>query len=70
MLAILLAILIFDLRITTINSLGILSTLIGGTWFATVAYQEKQRKGNYSSTSEDEGGEMVHKAGRSILRPK
>ncbi|KII91715.1 hypothetical protein PLICRDRAFT_105382 [Plicaturopsis crispa FD-325 SS-3] len=40
-LTILLAVVIFDLTITSTNALGILLTLLGGAWYACVEYSEK-----------------------------
>jgi hypothetical protein len=37
-----LAVIIFKLTITPMNALGILLTLAGGMWYATVEYQEKR----------------------------
>ncbi|KAH8106426.1 TPT-domain-containing protein [Phellopilus nigrolimitatus] len=42
-LTILFAVFMFDLTITPVNALGILLTLIGGAWYASVEYREKQR---------------------------
>ncbi|KAK7053052.1 hypothetical protein VNI00_004373 [Paramarasmius palmivorus] len=42
-LTILLAVLIFNLTISTTNVLGILLTLLGGAWYARVEYTEKKR---------------------------
>lgn len=41
-LSIFLAVFIFELTITPTNALGILLTLAGGTWYASVEYQEKR----------------------------
>ncbi|KAH7912483.1 triose-phosphate transporter family-domain-containing protein [Hygrophoropsis aurantiaca] len=43
-LSIFLAVLIFDLSISATNAMGILLTLAGGAWYATIEYQEKQGK--------------------------
>ncbi|KAH7925364.1 TPT-domain-containing protein [Leucogyrophana mollusca] len=43
-LSIFLAVLIFDLTISATNAMGILLTLAGGAWYATIEYQEKKSK--------------------------
>ncbi|KAJ3806270.1 TPT-domain-containing protein [Lentinula lateritia] len=43
-LTILCAVMMFHLNITTLNSLGILLTLLGGAWYARVEYMEKQEQ--------------------------
>ena len=40
----LLAVIIFNLVITPTNMIGILLTIGGGAWYATVEYAEKRRK--------------------------
>jgi hypothetical protein len=40
----LLAVIIFNLVITPTNMVGILLTIGGGAWYATVEYAEKKRK--------------------------
>lgn len=40
----LLAVVIFDLVITPTNMIGILLTIGGGAWYASVEYAEKKRK--------------------------
>lgn len=40
-LTIILAVSIFNLKVSTTNSLGILLTLGGGAWYAAVEYSEK-----------------------------
>ncbi|KIJ63665.1 hypothetical protein HYDPIDRAFT_92303 [Hydnomerulius pinastri MD-312] len=44
-LSIILAVLIFDLSISAMNAMGILLTLAGGAWYATVEYREKKARG-------------------------
>ncbi|KAL4072210.1 triose-phosphate transporter family-domain-containing protein [Scleroderma citrinum] len=44
-LSIILAVLIFDLSISFMNATGILLTLAGGAWYATVEYGEKKARG-------------------------
>lgn len=43
-LSIVLAVVIFNLSISGMNALGILLTLVGGTWYASVEYQEKRAR--------------------------
>ncbi|EJD01752.1 TPT-domain-containing protein [Fomitiporia mediterranea MF3/22] len=43
-LTILFAVFLFDLTITPVNALGIILTLVGGAWYASVEYQERQQK--------------------------
>jgi hypothetical protein len=38
------AVFIFDLVITPANMLGIVLTLLGGAWYASVEYREKAKK--------------------------
>ena len=40
----LLAVLIFDLVITATNMIGILLTIGGGAWYASVEYAEKKQR--------------------------
>ncbi|KAF9224762.1 TPT-domain-containing protein [Gyrodon lividus] len=44
-LSIVLAVGIFDLSISGVNAMGILLTLVGGAWYASVEYQEKKARG-------------------------
>jgi len=39
----LLAVMVFDLRITSANALGIAVTLAGGAWYTVVELHEKER---------------------------
>ncbi|KAI5120319.1 hypothetical protein M0805_000379 [Coniferiporia weirii] len=48
-LTILIAVFLFDLTITPVNGLGIVLTLVGGAWYASVEYREKQRRGTSGS---------------------
>ncbi|THH10116.1 hypothetical protein EW145_g1552 [Phellinidium pouzarii] len=48
-LTVLIAVFLFDLTITPINAVGILLTLIGGAWYASVEYREKQRRNTSNS---------------------
>lgn len=43
-LSIVLAVTIFNLSISGMNALGILFTLIGGAWYASVEYREKKAR--------------------------
>lgn len=43
-LSIVLAVVIFNLSISGMNALGILLTLIGGAWYASVEYREKKAR--------------------------
>lgn len=43
-LTILFAVFLFHLTITPVNALGIILTLVGGAWYASVEYQEKKRR--------------------------
>ena len=43
-LSIILAVVIFNLSISGMNALGILLTLVGGAWYATVEYREKKAR--------------------------
>jgi uncharacterized membrane protein len=43
-LSIILAVVIFNLSISVMNALGILLTLAGGAWYATVEYREKKAR--------------------------
>ncbi|KAJ8700750.1 hypothetical protein PTI98_003746 [Pleurotus ostreatus] len=43
-LTILIAVVIFELRISGTNAIGILLTLFGGAWYARVEYAEKTRR--------------------------
>lgn len=36
----------FNLVITPANAFGILLTLVGGAWYATVEYYDKKKKGS------------------------
>ena len=42
-LTVVLAVVIFNIHITVINGLGIILTLLGGMWYASIEYREKQR---------------------------
>lgn len=43
-LSIVLAVVIFNLSISVMNALGILLTLVGGAWYASVQYREKRSR--------------------------
>lgn len=43
-LTIVIAVFLFNLTITPVNGLGILLTLIGGAWYASVEFREKQAR--------------------------
>lgn len=43
-LSIILAVVIFNLSISGMNALGILLTLLGGAWYASVEYREKKAR--------------------------
>lgn len=43
-LTIVLAVIIFDLTLSAANLLGVLLTLIGGIWYASVEYRERKRE--------------------------
>lgn len=43
-LSIVLAVVIFNVSISAMNALGILLTLVGGAWYASVEYREKRAR--------------------------
>jgi len=43
-LSIVLAVVIFNLSISAMNALGILLTLVGGAWYASVEYRERKAR--------------------------